>query len=135
MISYSNFGSVRHPEVKKVQDALERVRQRRPDLEIDGEMQPELALDAELRKQRYPFSRLERNANVLVFPSLAAGNAAYQTLKVLGGASVVGPILLGVGRPVAILAPEVTVEEIVNMTAYTVMKAQHQDPRAEPLRA
>jgi malate dehydrogenase (oxaloacetate-decarboxylating)(NADP+) len=135
MISYSNFGSVRHPEVQKIQDALDRVRHRRPELEIDGEMQPELALDAELRKQRYPFSRLERNANVLVFPSLAAGNAAYQTLKVLGGASVVGPILLGVARPVAILAPEVTVEEIVNMTAYTVMKAQHQDLRAEPKRA
>ena len=135
MISYSNFGSVKHPEVTKVQEALERVRQRRPDLEIDGEMQPELALDAERRRERYPFSRLERDANVLVFPSLAAGNAAYQTLKVLGGASVVGPILLGVSRPVAILAPEVSVEEIVNMTAYTVMKAQHQDVRAEPKRA
>jgi malate dehydrogenase (oxaloacetate-decarboxylating)(NADP+) len=135
MISYSNFGSVKHPEVAKVQEALERVRQRRPDLEIDGEMQPELALDAERRRERYPFSRLERDANVLVFPSLAAGNAAYQTLKVLGGASVVGPILLGVARPVAILAPEVSVEEIVNMTAYTVMKAQHNDLRAEPLRA
>jgi malate dehydrogenase (oxaloacetate-decarboxylating)(NADP+) len=135
MISYSNFGSVKHPEVQKVQEALERVRHRRPDLEIDGEMQPELALDAERRKERYPFSRLERNANVLVFPSLSAGNAAYQTLKVLGGASVVGPILLGVARPVAILAPEVSVEDIVNMTAYTVMKAQHQDVRAEPKRA
>jgi malate dehydrogenase (oxaloacetate-decarboxylating)(NADP+) len=135
MISYSNFGSVRHPEVQKVQEALERVRQRRPELEIDGEMQPELALDAERRKERFPFSRLERSANVLVFPSLAAGNAAYQTLKVLGGASVVGPILLGVGKPAAILAPEVSVEDIVNMTAYTVMKAQQQEQRAEPLRA
>ena len=135
MISYSNFGSVKHLEVQKVQDALALVRKRRPELEIDGEMQPELALDAERRKERYPFSRLEGNANVLVFPSLAAGNAAYQTLKVLGGASVVGPILLGVSRPVAILAPEVSVEEIVNMTAYTVMKAQHTDVRAEPKRA
>jgi len=136
MISYSNFGSVRHAEVRKVQDALELVRQRRPELEIDGEMQPELALDGDLRKERYPFSRLERSANVLVFPSLAAGNAAYQTLKVLGGASAVGPILLGVARPVCILQPEVSVEDIVNMTAHTVMKAQqHAEPRAEARRA
>jgi malate dehydrogenase (oxaloacetate-decarboxylating)(NADP+) len=124
MISYSNFGAVRHAEVTKIQQALEIVRTRRPELEIDGEMQPEMALDVERRTQYYPFTRLTRAANTLVFPSLAAANAAYQTLKVLGGASAVGPILLGLSRPVAALQNEVSVEDIVNMTAYVVLKAQ-----------
>jgi malate dehydrogenase (oxaloacetate-decarboxylating)(NADP+) len=125
MISYSNFGSVRHPEVRKVQEALELVRKRRPELEIDGEMQPELALDPERRKEHYGFSRLgTRAANTLVFPSLAAGNAAYQTLKVLGNAPAVGPILLGLAKPVAVLQSEATVDDLVNMTAYVVSNAQ-----------
>ncbi len=130
LISYSNFGSVKHPEVQRVQDALARVRERRPDLEIDGEMQPEVALDEAKRKGHFPFSTLTRNANVLVFPSLAAGNAAYQALKVLGGANAVGPILLGLAKPVALLQNDGSVEDIVNMTAYTVTKAQQHDKRA-----
>jgi len=124
MISYSNYGSVRHAEVTKVQQALDIVRRRRPELEIDGEMQPEMALDPERRNQYFPFSRLTRSANTLVFSSLSAANAAYQTLKVLGNASAVGPILLGVGKPCAALQNEVTVEDIINMTAYVVLKAQ-----------
>lgn len=133
MISYSNFGSVNHPEVRKVQAALELVRARRPQLEIDGEMQPELALDAERRREHYGFSRLTRAANTLVFPSLAAGNAAYQTLKVLGNAAAVGPILLGLAKPVAVLQNEATVEDLVNMTAYVVMNAQRQSQsQAQP---
>ncbi|HTJ41727.1 MAG TPA: NADP-dependent malic enzyme [Kofleriaceae bacterium] len=136
MISYSNFGAVRHPEVEKVATAIDIVRRRRPELEIDGEMQPELALSAERRAERFPFSRLTSSANVLIFKSLAAGNAAYQTLKALGGASAVGPILLGVAKPVSLVQAEDSVEDIVNMTAYTVMKAQLQEPKAvEPRRA
>jgi malate dehydrogenase (oxaloacetate-decarboxylating)(NADP+) len=111
----------RHARCKR---ALELVRARRPQLEIDGEMQPELALDAERRREHYGFSRLTRAANTLVFPSLAAGNAAYQTLKVLGNAAAVGPILLGLAKPVAVLQNEATVEDLVNMTAYVVMNAQ-----------
>jgi malate dehydrogenase (oxaloacetate-decarboxylating)(NADP+) len=133
LISYSNFGSVRHAEVGRLQQALEIVRHQRPDLEIDGEMQPEMALDAERRNQYFPFSRLTRSANTLVFSTLAAANAAYQTLKVLGTASAVGPILLGLSRPVAALQNEVSVEDIVNMTAYVVLKAQQM--RREQLRA
>jgi malate dehydrogenase (oxaloacetate-decarboxylating)(NADP+) len=133
MISYSNFGSVRHPDVSRIRQALDIVRGARPDLEIDGEMQPEIALDPERRAQSYEFSRLTRGANTLVFGSLAAGNAAYQTLKVLGGASAVGPILLGLSRPCAALQNEATVEDIVNMTAYVVLKAQQQ--RRELMRA
>src|SRR5258706_13168634 len=133
MISYSNFGTVRTPGVAKIQDALAIVRGKRPDLGIDGEMQPEMALDADRRAQSYGFSRLTRTANTLVFPYLDPANASYQVLKVLGGASAVGPILLGLARPCAALQNEVTVEEIVNMTAYVVLKAQQS--RAVALRA
>ena len=124
MISYSNFGSVDHPEVKKIGRALALVRAKRPDLEIDGEMRPEIALDPERRREHYPFSVLTDRANVLVFPSLSAGNAAYQTLKALGGASAVGPILLGMAKPVAALPLDSTVEDIVNMTAYLVTSVE-----------
>jgi malate dehydrogenase (oxaloacetate-decarboxylating)(NADP+) len=134
MISYSNFGAVNHPGTRKIKDAIEIVRALRPDLEIDGEMQPEIALDSERRSQYYGFSRLTRSANVLVFPYLDPANAAYQTLKVLGGASAVGPILLGLSKPCAALQNEVTAEDIVNMTAYVVLKAQQNRAR-EALRA
>jgi malate dehydrogenase (oxaloacetate-decarboxylating)(NADP+) len=129
MISYSNFGSVQHPSTRKIRDAIDIVRRARPDLEIDGEMQPEMALDSERRKHYFPFSRLTRSANTLVFPYLDPANAAYQTLKVLGGASAVGPILLGLSKPCAALQNEVTAEDIVNMTAYVVLKAQQNRAR------
>jgi malate dehydrogenase (oxaloacetate-decarboxylating)(NADP+) len=133
MISYSNFGTVQHAGISKIREAIAIVRAKRPDLEIDGEMQPEIALDPERRAQNYSFSHLTRSANTLVFPYLDPANASYQVLKVLGGASAVGPILLGIGRPCAALQNEVTVEEIVNMTAYVVLKAQQS--RAVALRA
>jgi malate dehydrogenase (oxaloacetate-decarboxylating)(NADP+) len=135
MISYSNFGSVRHPDVTRIHRALEIVRERRPDLEIDGEMQPEMALDATKRQSAYGFSKLTRAANTLVFPSLAAGNAAYQIAKAIGGASALGPILLGVAKPVAAMQNEATVDEIVNMTSHVVLKAQQAQRRAEAMRA
>jgi malate dehydrogenase (oxaloacetate-decarboxylating)(NADP+) len=124
MISYSNFGSVRHPDVTRIQRAIEIVRDRRPDLEIDGEMQPELALDPVRRQQVYGFSRLTGVANTLVYSSLASGNAAYQIARAIGGASAVGPILLGLAKPVAAMQNDSTVEEIVNMTSHVVLKAQ-----------
>jgi len=136
MISYSNFGSVRHPDVTRIHRTLDMVRERRPDLEIDGEMQPELALDANRRQAAYGFSRLTKSANTLVFPSLASGNAAYQIAKTIGQASAVGPILLGVGKPCAVMQNEATVEEIVNMTSHVVLKAQQASAiRREPKRA
>jgi malate dehydrogenase (oxaloacetate-decarboxylating)(NADP+) len=130
MISYSNFGSVNHPTTRKIKDAIELVRRRRPDLELDGEMQPEMALSPDLRKQYYPFARLTRSANTLVFPYLDPANAAYQVLKVLGGASAVGPILLGLSKPCAALQNDASAEDIVNMTAYVVLKAQQTRARA-----
>ncbi len=126
MISYSNFGSVRHPDVTRIHKTIEIVRARRPQLEIDGEMQPEMALDGDARQKAYGFSRLTRSANTLVFSSLASGNAAYQIAKTLGGASAVGPIVLGVGKPVAAMQNAATVEEIVNMTSHVVLQAQQQ---------
>jgi malate dehydrogenase (oxaloacetate-decarboxylating)(NADP+) len=135
MISYSNFGSVRHPDVTRIHRTIDMVRERRPDLEIDGEMQPELALDAARLKAAYGFSRLTKAANTLVFPSLASGNAAYQIAKAIGGASAVGPIVLGVARPVAAMQNEATVEDIVNMTSHIVLKAQQAAARREAKRA
>jgi malate dehydrogenase (oxaloacetate-decarboxylating)(NADP+) len=128
LISYSNFGSVDHADVRKVRRALAIVRDKRPELEVDGEMRPELAIDPDRRREHYPFSTLTRSANVLVFPSLAAGNAAYQTLKALGGASAVGPMMLGLSHPVAALPMDSTVDDIVNMTAHLVMTAQRATP-------
>ena len=133
MISYSNFGSVRHPDVTRIHRTIDMVRALRPELEIDGEMQPEVALDPDRHRRQFPFVKLTRAANLLVFPSLASGNAAYQMMKVFGSATPVGPILLGVNKPVAAMQNDATVEEIVNMTAYVVLKAQ-QRARAEQKR-
>jgi len=123
MVSFSNFGSAPHPESEKSARAVDIIRKRRPDLEVDGEVQADIALDADKLKELFPFTRLTDAANVLIFPSLAAGNAAYKVLAALGGAVAVGPILLGVSKPVTVLPRDVSVEMIVNMTAYTVTKA------------
>jgi len=127
LVSFSNFGSVDHPQARLVRDALEVVRDRRPELEVDGEMQADVALSKSLMDSLFPFCRLTDAANVLVFPQLIAGNAAYKVLQSLGGATAVGPILLGVGRPVSVLQPQARVTDIVNMTAFTVLTAQQQE--------
>src|SRR5581483_1978104 len=124
MISFSNFGSAQHPESAKVARAVELVTKARPDLEIDGELQADTALMVDELKERFPFTRLTDAANVLVFPNLAAGNVAYKLMATLGGAIAVGPILLGVQAPITVLPRNAPVETIVNMTAFTVMKAQ-----------
>ncbi|HVV49952.1 MAG TPA: NADP-dependent malic enzyme [Polyangia bacterium] len=122
MISFSNFGSAPHPESRKMAEAVDIVRRRRPDLEIDGEVQADIAVDPEKLRELFPFSRLTDEANVLVFPSLAAGNAAYKVLAALGGATAIGPILLGVNKPVTVLPRDANVDTIVSMTAYTVAR-------------
>ena len=124
MISFSNFGSVSHPEVTKVQEALEMVREARPDIAIEGEMQADMAVDFEQLKSQFPFARLTDAANVLIFPTLSAGNATYKVLSELGHAQAVGPILVGIDAPITVLQPQARVEDIVNMTAYTVVMAQ-----------
>jgi malate dehydrogenase (oxaloacetate-decarboxylating)(NADP+) len=122
MISFSNFGSAPHPSSQKVARAVEIVRRLRPDLEIDGEVQADIAVEPEKMRELFPFSRLTEAANVLVFPSLEAGNAAYKVLDALGGATAIGPILLGVNKPVTVLPRDANVDTIVSMTAYTVAR-------------
>jgi malate dehydrogenase (oxaloacetate-decarboxylating)(NADP+) len=123
LISFSNFGSVTHPEAIKVARALALIRAARPGLEVDGEMQADIALDRSRMEMMFPFCRLSDAANVLVFPSLASANASYKILHTIGSATAVGPILLGLNKPISVLQAWAEVEDIVNMTAYTVMIA------------
>jgi malate dehydrogenase (oxaloacetate-decarboxylating)(NADP+) len=131
MLSFSNFGSVRHPDTDKVARAVQLVRQRDPSLLIDGEMQADTALDPETLQRDYPFSALKGQANVLIFPNLSAGNIAYKLLNHLGGATAIGPILVGMSRPVHVLERGADVQEIVNMTAVAVVDAQERTYPAE----
>ncbi|RMF48198.1 MAG: NADP-dependent malic enzyme [Anaerolineae bacterium] len=122
MLSFSNFGSTPHPLSDKVRKAVELVRQKRPDLAVDGEMQADTAVVPELVDERYPLSRV-KDANVLVFPSLESANIAYKLLARLGNAQAIGPILLGVGAPVHVLQAGDDVRDIVNIAAVAVMDA------------
>jgi malate dehydrogenase (oxaloacetate-decarboxylating)(NADP+) len=121
MLSFSNFGDAPHPESQKVAHAVALVRARRPDIMIDGEMQANVALDEEARAP-YPFCKLKGSANVLVFPNLDAGNAAYKLLGSVG-AEIVGPIVLGLHKAVSVLQQGASVDSIVHMTAITVARA------------
>ncbi len=124
MLSFSNFGSTRHPLSEKVRIATELVKQQAPDLMVDGEMQADTAVVPEIIEETYPFSRLKGGANVLIFPSLEAANIAYKLMARIGGAEALGPILMGMGKPVNVLQRGAEVEEIVNMAAITVVHAQ-----------
>ncbi|HET6700940.1 MAG TPA: phosphate acyltransferase, partial [Gemmatimonadaceae bacterium] len=135
MLSFSNFGSVRHPEAEKVARAVALLRARDPSLVVDGEMQADTALDEFKLTKTYPFSALKEAANVLIFPSLSAGNIAYKLLHHLGGATAIGPILVGMRRPVHVLEEGAEVEEIVNMAAVAVVDAQGREHHTGPMRA
>ncbi len=124
MLSFSNFGSVRHPEAEKVARAVDILRKRDPALIVDGEMQADTAMDENILKTSYPFSVLKERANVLIFPNLSAGNIAYKLLHHLGGATRIGPILVGMNLPVHVLEQGADVQDIVNMAAVAVMDAQ-----------
>ena len=128
LLSFSNFGSARHPQSEKVRRAVERVKQLRPELKVDGEMQADTAVVPEILNRVYPFSRLQDRANVLIFPDLNAANIAYKLLNRIGGAEAIGPILLGMDRPVHVLQRGATAADIVNLTAIAVVDAQ-QRPR------
>jgi malate dehydrogenase (oxaloacetate-decarboxylating)(NADP+) len=135
MLSFSNFGSVRHPEAEKVARAVALLRTRDPSLIVDGEMQADTALDEYKLTKTYPFAALKEAANVLIFPSLSAGNIAYKLLHHLGGATAIGPILVGMRRPVHVLEEGAEVEEIVNMAAVAVVDAQEREHHTGPMRA
>lgn len=124
MLSFSNFGSVRHPHSDKVLKAVEIVKEREPDLIIDGEMQADTAVVQDLL-DHYKFSKLKQTANVLIFPDLNSGNIAYKLLARLGGAEAIGPILMGMQKPVHVLQRGDDVNDIVNMAAIAVVDAQN----------
>ncbi|MEX1185402.1 MAG: NADP-dependent malic enzyme [Gemmatimonadaceae bacterium] len=124
LLSFSNFGSVRHPEAEKMARAVALLRERDPSLMVDGEMQADTALDEATLASSYPFSTLKERANVLIFPNLSAGNIAYKLLNHLGGATAIGPILVGMNRPVHVLEQGADVQEIINMSAVAVIDAQ-----------
>src|SRR5687767_8341413 len=127
MLSFSNFGSVRHPETEKVARAVQLIRERDPSLIVDGEMQADTAVAPQILRRDYPFSALKEKANVLIFPNLSAGNIAYKLLNHLGGATAIGPILVGMRRPVHVLERGADVQDIVNMSAVAVVDAQERE--------
>jgi malate dehydrogenase (oxaloacetate-decarboxylating)(NADP+) len=135
MLSFSNFGSTRHPLAQKVARATEIVKARCPDLQIDGEMMADTAVAPEMLNAVYEFNTLRESANVLIFPSLEAGNIAYKLMARLGGAQAIGPILMGAGKAVHVLQRDCEVEDIFNMTSLAVIDAQGHEESAEPCAA
>lgn len=125
MLSYSNFGSSNSPEAQMVADARQLVKKRNPSLIVDGEMQASMAFNTEIMRDNYPFSELaDQDVNTLIFPNLAAGNIAYNLLKEVGGADAIGPILLGLKKPVHVLQLGSSVRSIYNMALIAVVDAQ-----------
>ena len=133
MLSFSNFGSVKHPEAQKMAEAVRILRQRDPHLVVDGEMQADTAFSTEVLAGRYPFAALKEAATVLIFPNLSAGNIAYKLLTQLGGATAIGPILVGMQHPVHVLEQGADVQEIVNMAAVAVIDAQQRTRGVTPM--
>ena len=125
MVSYSNFGSAKGPTVTNIQNALKRLHSENPEILVDGEMQANTALDAELRQELFPFCKLgDENANVFIFPALSSGNIAYKMVQSLGISEAIGPVLLGFKKSVHVLQLGSTVREIVNMINLAVVDAQ-----------
>ena len=125
MLSYSNFGSSDSAEAKIVSDATRILKQRNPSLIVDGEMQASMAFNKEILKDNYGFSDLvDEDVNVLIFPNLTSGNVAYNLLKEIGGADAIGPILLGLKKPVHVLQLGSSVRSIINMALVAVVDAQ-----------
>ncbi|WP_053406200.1 NADP-dependent malic enzyme [Persicobacter sp. CCB-QB2] len=125
VLSYSNFGSSQGDVPTKVQEAVELAKQQHPDLIIEGDIQANVAVNPELQKEIYPFSALgEKGANTLIFPDLASGNIAYKLLMEMGGTDAIGPILMGMNKPVQILQMGASVREIVQLAAIGVVEAQ-----------
>jgi malate dehydrogenase (oxaloacetate-decarboxylating)(NADP+) len=129
MVSYSNFGSVPSNEhtrtLDRVRQSVAYLHQNHPELLVDGEIQMNFALNKELRSQKFPFTRLEnRDVNTIIFPNLTSGNIAYKMMYEIGGAEVVGPILMGMNKPILVVPTECSVREIVNMATIAVVDAQ-----------
>jgi malate dehydrogenase (oxaloacetate-decarboxylating)(NADP+) len=128
MISYSNFGSSKDKTATKVKEAVSYLHRRHPQLLVDGELQTDFALNSEMLKANFPFSRLaNKKVNTLIFPNLESANITYKLLKELNKAESIGPIMMGLRKPVHILQLGASVDEIVNMTAVAVVDAQQKE--------
>ena len=130
MISYANFGSSKHPNATKVRDAVAYLHRYHPNLVVDGELQMDFALNRDLRKKKFPFSKLNgQKVNTLVFPNLDSANSNYKSLKELNNSESIGPIMMGMRKPVHILQLGASVEEIINIVAVAVIDAQQKEKR------
>jgi malate dehydrogenase (oxaloacetate-decarboxylating)(NADP+) len=129
MLSFSNFGSTPHPLADKVREAVQLVHKADPSLMIDGEMMADTAVVPEIIAETYPFSSLRGGANVLIFPNLTSANTCYKLLARIGGVETIGPILMGMSKPVHVLQRGAEVEEIVNIAAIAVVDAQETEVR------
>jgi malate dehydrogenase (oxaloacetate-decarboxylating)(NADP+) len=125
MLSFSNFGSNNHPLSAKVRKATEIVRNRRPDILIDGEMQADTAVNPEIMEETFPFCQIKGGANVLIFPDLQSANICYKLMQRLAGVEAIGPILIGMNKPINVLQRSADVDEIVNMAIITVLEIQN----------
>ncbi len=124
MISFSTNGSADHPSVERVREATAMIRDRAPELVVDGEMQVDAALDPETCRRKYPDSKIMGNANVLIFPGVASGNIGYKLLRT-AGADAVGPILQGLKKPVNDLSRGCNIQDVIDVCAITVLQAQN----------
>jgi malate dehydrogenase (oxaloacetate-decarboxylating)(NADP+) len=129
LLSYSNFGAYKgEGSPVRVKEAVGMLHATYPDLKVDGEMQANYALNGKLRATRFPFNKLgNEDANVLIFPNLSSGNITYKVLQSVGVAEAVGPILMGMNKPIHILQRDSTVREIINMVAIAVIDAQRME--------
>ncbi|MEO8772696.1 MAG: NADP-dependent malic enzyme [Gelidibacter sp.] len=136
MISFANFGSSTSPKATKVRDAVKILHESNPDLLVDGELQTDFALNQEMLQENFPFSKLVgKRVNTLIFPNLDAANITYKLLKELNKAESIGPIMMGMRKPVHILQLDASVDEIVNMTAIAVIDAQQKEKREQEIKA
>ncbi|WP_378181762.1 NADP-dependent malic enzyme [Aquimarina sp. SS2-1] len=134
MISYANFGSSKHPNASKVKDAVSYLHRYYPNLVVDGELQMDFALNRDMRKDKFPFSKLNgRKVNTLVFPNLDSANSMYKMLKELNNSESIGPIMMGMKKPVHILQLGASVEEMVNVAAVAVIDAQEKEKREKEI--
>lgn len=135
MISFANFGSSTSPKASKVTEAVKILHETSPNLLVDGELQTDFALNQEMLRENFPFSKLVgKNVNTLIFPTLDAANITYKLLKELNKAESIGPIMMGMRKPVHILQLDASVDEIVNMTAIAVIDAQQKEKREQDIR-
>jgi len=132
MLSFSSFGSSKHPVCEKVRKAVELLHQADPTLVVDGEVMADVAVSPEMLEELYPFSSLKGGANVLICPDLNSANIAYKLLAKIGGAQTIGPILMGMSKPVHLLARGAEVEEIVNVAAIAAVDAQEMELSEPP---